>query len=240
MKIYSHGSPLYMIDLHTFQEVNRCMKLFEKIKLHYLKLKLNSSYRLIFNVNQPISNIIQLIDDDGLPQTIRRFVKINYKGYRIQIKSGRLHLTLTKDQLSAISHRLQYGAYNHQQPKSRSFLVNQTEEAIVGLYQEELRALYYYYQLLSIEEPLELLRHFAYQSLLATIAHKYRLSKKQAHQRLKEKNHTLVSFMAYAFSTPIYTGEPYTLKGVRTVLREVDSLYFTDPTTQHHLKKIFK
>ncbi|GEM00590.1 Type II intron maturase [Halolactibacillus halophilus] len=231
------GTPLFILSLSDHTKIAGVIDVFKKLELTYIEVKDRKNYHIIFTVNGPLSKINRKSLNQGVELKLARFNTLIYKGYQLSRQNQSLMLTMPPAQLTYLAHCFKYGAYNHHRPESRGNLVYQSIERIYNCYNEELIAIYNYYRYLSDKKALAKMTYFAYESLVCTVAHKYRLTKKCA--RLKLNRHGFHSFSPLTYRLP-HTGEPYTLKGVRTVLREVDSLLTTDPTTHHHLKKIFK
>lgn len=229
-------TPLWMMSLSDPMMHQHVTDVFEKLGLAFVDVLDASCNVIIFAIDSPLLKVTQRLHDHHVDVKITRFEKLIYKGYQIKRQDQSLALIMPPGQLTHLAHCFKYGAYNHHRPESRGNLCYQSIDCIYNRYEDELIAIHDYYRYLTDNKALAKMSHFAYESLVCTVAHKYRLTKKRAHLKLNQMGF-------HSFSTLTHnphTGEPYTLKGVRTVLREVDSLLTTDPTTHHHLKKIFK
>lgn len=235
------------VNRRTLEVSDRCtqrminiIRVIEQYQGSYVYRSRLSTDFIIFSLNQPIKQFLCACRLFMPTIKIKRFNSIQYKGYHVHLdkSNNRLYLAMTKDQLGHIIKNFDYGAYSDKCPKSRGYLVYHDEKTICSIYQNELASIHQYYCLLRDKKVLRSLDYFANESLYRTIAHKYRLTKKQAYNRLKQNHSLPTASTACSSSFLSYTGEPYTLKGVRTVLREVDLLLTTDPTIHHHLKKI--
>ena len=230
-------TPLWILSLSDHAKIASVIDCFTRLELPYIDVSDTKNYHIIFTINCPISEVITQCYNQGVDIKVTRFNKLIYKGYQLSRKDQSLMLTMPPAQLTYLAHYFKYGVYNHHRPESRGNLGYQSIECIYNRYRVELMAIYDYYRYLTDKKALAKIAYFAYESLVCTVAHKYRLTKKCARLKLNSRGFHSISPLTYRLP---HTGEPYTLKGVRTVLREVDSLLTTDPTTHHHLKKIFK
>lgn len=232
--------PLWMVSTSDRMMHAHVLAVLENLGLMFIDFKDTSHDHIIFTSNRPVSEVILALRRHHVTLKVKRFEKMMYKGYHIKRAGQSLALTIPIPQLTHLAHCFKYGAYNHHRPESRRFLVYQSIDYIYKRYKDEMKAIHDYYRYATNKIALAKLAHFAYQSLVCTIAHKYRLTKRCARLKLNQMGYQPFSSLKPPSPDCPYTGEPYTLKGVRTVLREVDSLLTTDPTTHHHLKKIFK
>lgn len=230
-------TPLWILSLSDHAKIASVIDCFTRLELPYIDVSDTKNYHIIFTLNCSLSKVKREGLIQGVELKVTRFNKLIYKGYQLSRQNQSIMLTMPPAQLTYLAHYFKYGVYNHHRPESRGNLVYQSIECIYNRYREELMAIYDYYQYLTDKKALAKIAYFAYESLVCTVAHKYRLTKKCARLKLNSRGFHSISPLTYRLP---HTGEPYTLKGVRTVLREVDSLLTTDPTTHHHLKKIFK
>lgn len=223
---------LYMVELgklnKPFVTVNNRMG--TTVLIEEMTVK---SFRTVWPVELPIQSLRVL---ERRPQYLCGF-RLRYhkvkQGYVFECPVQR------QAQLSAL---FDYGSFTDGKAKSRGYLVHRTLHAIYRTYQKELTAICFYYRYISNRQPLDRFCYFAYQSFLRTVANKHRLTVKQAGLLMKERGFRPFRQRDFQFGQMKHsTGEPYTLKGVRTVLREIEKISHTnaiDPTIHHHLKKI--
>ncbi|WP_206536221.1 hypothetical protein [Amphibacillus jilinensis] len=151
-------------------------------------------------------------------------------------KNNKICIDVPQHMLIKLTQMFQYGHFHQGRASARGYLIHRSIREIVNVYQGELLVVRLLYAIVDNSKQLKRFHYFAYQSLLRTIAVKKDYSIKKAASLLKENNITMKQ-MAHVYKS---AGEPYTSKGVRTVLRET-SRYLrnnVDPTTLHHLKKI--
>lgn len=133
-----------------------------------------------------------------------------------------------------------YGAYSNQKPAPRGYLIHLNDADIYRHFAKEAKAISKWLSHTHATHKVKRLLYFAYCSFLRTMAQKYR--QRVSEMAKKAKNLGFVPFSSHSFLSNRYlkTGEPYTLKGVRTVLWEIDqtSQQAIDPTIHHHLKKM--
>ncbi|MBM7541783.1 hypothetical protein [Amphibacillus cookii] len=151
-------------------------------------------------------------------------------------KNNKICIEIPQHLLIKLTQMFQYGHFHQGKARARGYLIHRSISEIINVYQRELLVTVPLYDLVDNCKPLNRFLHFAYQSLLRTIAVKKNCSIKKAASILEEKNVTMKQ-MTHVYKS---AGEPYTSKGVRTVLREVSRYHRNDvdPTILHHLKKI--